>query len=72
METITDSYMVVSGLPHRNGDKHGSEIADMALHFHIAIAGFCIPHMPGEKLQLRIGINTGTSLLNLLALWNNF
>lgn len=51
--------MCASGLPTRNGNKHASELADMALHVIDAIKTFRIPHLPEEKLEVRIGINTG-------------
>lgn len=59
VETIGDAYMVVSGLPERNGDKHVDEIAKMALDLVAAVRQVCIPHMPNERLQLRAGIHTG-------------
>lgn len=59
METIGDAYMVVSGLPERNGDKHADEIAKMALDLVAAVRQVSIPHMPKERLQLRAGIHTG-------------
>ena len=59
METIGDAYMVASGLPISNGNKHADEIATMALHFLCAIKVFKIRHLPNEKLALRIGINSG-------------
>ena len=31
METINDSYMVASGLPERNGDRHAAEIANLCI-----------------------------------------
>ena len=60
VETISDSYMVVSGLPHRNGDKHVGEIANLALDLMSAACDFKIRHRPGLKLQLRIGFHTGS------------
>lgn len=63
VETIGDAYMVVSGLPIRNGDRHAGEIASMALHLISNIKKFEIKHRPGEMLQLRIGIHSG-NLLN--------
>uniref|UniRef100_T1KEQ4 Guanylate cyclase n=2 Tax=Tetranychus urticae TaxID=32264 RepID=T1KEQ4_TETUR len=59
VETIGDAYMVVSGLPIRNGDKHASEIASMALELLDSVKTFKIHHRPDETLQLRIGIHTG-------------
>jgi len=59
VETINDSYMVASGLPVKNGNKHAAEIGTMALDLLAGSAIFIVPHRPTEKLQLRIGIHTG-------------
>uniref|UniRef100_A0A0C9QND4 guanylate cyclase n=1 Tax=Fopius arisanus TaxID=64838 RepID=A0A0C9QND4_9HYME len=59
VETIGDSYMVASGLPVRNGDKHVSEIATMALDLLAASSIFQVPKRPGERLQIRSGAHTG-------------
>ncbi|KAJ6656741.1 hypothetical protein lerEdw1_003072 [Lerista edwardsae] len=59
VETIGDAYMVVSGLPERNGTRHADEIAKMALDLVAAVRQVVIPHMPTGKLQLRAGIHTG-------------
>ena len=59
METIGDAYMVVSGLPHRNGTRHVVEIADMAMALLREVITFKIRHRPGAALQLRIGLHTG-------------
>ena len=54
VETINDSYMVASGLPVKNGNKHAAEIATMALDLLQGAAKFVVPHRPEEKLQLRL------------------
>ncbi|GLH12248.1 Receptor-type guanylate cyclase Gyc76C [Gryllus bimaculatus] len=59
VETIGDAYMVVSGLPQRNGNKHSGEIATMSLDLLHALRWYSIPHRPAERLQVRVGINTG-------------
>uniref|UniRef100_A0A914UU88 Guanylate cyclase n=1 Tax=Plectus sambesii TaxID=2011161 RepID=A0A914UU88_9BILA len=59
VETIGDGYLVVSGLPNRNGDVHAREIADMSLAFQRSVRTFKILHLPDETVQLRIGIHSG-------------
>ena len=44
METINDSYMVASGLPVKNGNKHAAEIATMALDLLAGSCIFVVPH----------------------------
>ncbi|XP_037309025.2 atrial natriuretic peptide receptor 1 [Pungitius pungitius] len=58
VETIGDAYMVVSGLPVRNGKLHGREIARMALALLDAVRSFRTRHR-SEPLRLRIGIHSG-------------
>lgn len=60
METIGDAYMVVSGLPVRNGKLHAREIAGMSLALLEQVKSFKIRHRPNDQLWLRIGIHTGT------------
>ncbi|XP_039623619.1 atrial natriuretic peptide receptor 1-like isoform X2 [Polypterus senegalus] len=59
VETIGDAYMVVSGLPVRNGKLHGREIARMSLALLEAVRSFKIRHRPDQQLKLRIGIHSG-------------
>ena len=60
IETIGDAYMVVSGLPIRNGNNHAGEVASMSLHLLATIKTFKIRHRPNDTLKLRIGIHSGT------------
>uniref|UniRef100_A0AAR2IVA3 Atrial natriuretic peptide receptor 2 n=1 Tax=Pygocentrus nattereri TaxID=42514 RepID=A0AAR2IVA3_PYGNA len=60
VETIGDAYMVVSGLPVRNGKLHAREIAGMSLALLEQVKTFKIRHRPNDQLRLRIGIHTGT------------
>ncbi|KAJ8974726.1 hypothetical protein NQ317_000392 [Molorchus minor] len=68
VETIGDAYMVVSGLPIRNGARHAGEIASLALHLLSKIKKFEIKHRQGEVLQLRIGIHSGHVVAGVVGL----
>ncbi|CAF0730806.1 unnamed protein product [Rotaria sp. Silwood1] len=59
VETIGDAYMVVSGAPKRNGDKHPNEIANMSLALLRCKQQVRVPRSSAQ-LQLRIGIHTGS------------
>ena len=61
VETINDSYMVASGLPERNGDRHASEIANLCLELLYITPGILISHDPSLRLKIRIGIHTGAT-----------
>lgn len=68
VETIGDAYMVVSGLPKRNGKNHAGEIATMALHLLHSMTSFKVRHKSGYQLQLRIGIHTGSCVAGVVGL----
>ncbi|XP_037573883.1 atrial natriuretic peptide receptor 1 [Dermacentor silvarum] len=68
VETIGDAYMVVSGLPVRNGIMNAREIARMSLALLKQVLSFKIRHRPGEQLNLRIGIHTGACAAGVVGL----
>ncbi|XP_059156487.1 receptor-type guanylate cyclase Gyc76C-like [Physella acuta] len=68
VETIGDAYMVVSGLPLRNGNQHAAEIASMALALLKAIRSFTIRHKPDDMLKLRIGLHSGPCVAGVVGL----
>ncbi|KAK0415364.1 hypothetical protein QR680_011906 [Steinernema hermaphroditum] len=68
VETIGDGYLCVSGLPHRNGDRHVMEIADMSLEFIASLQGFRIPHIPSQTVQIRVGMHTGSVVAGVVGL----
>ncbi|XP_055339559.1 atrial natriuretic peptide receptor 1-like [Paramacrobiotus metropolitanus] len=66
VETVNDSYMVASGLPQRNGQRHAPEVAQMALR----LVGIQLnsPLKDGNTLQLRIGIHSGPCVAGIVGL----
>ncbi|XP_018019418.1 atrial natriuretic peptide receptor 1 isoform X2 [Hyalella azteca] len=59
VETIGDAYVVASGLPTKNGMLHLREIARMSLALLDAVRSFKSDALPEQKLEIRIGINSG-------------
>nr|XP_024216917.1 atrial natriuretic peptide receptor 1-like [Halyomorpha halys] len=68
VETIGDAYMVVSGLPMRNGNLHAREIARMSLKLLQMVKCFTIRHRPWDQLKLRIGMHTGPCVAGVVGL----
>lgn len=68
VETIGDAYMVVSGLPVKNGRNHAREIARMSLALRDHVMTFSIPHRPNEQLKLRIGMHSGPCVAGVVGL----
>ncbi|KAK3583864.1 hypothetical protein CHS0354_022913, partial [Potamilus streckersoni] len=68
IETIGDAYLVASGLPNRNEDKHAPEIALLSLDMLSATREIKVSHMPEKPVQCRIGINTGPVVAGVVGL----
>jgi len=62
VETIGDAYLVASGVPTRNGNRHAPEIANFSLQILEFVEHYKIPGFPNTQLQIRVGIHTGLSV----------
>lgn len=51
--------MFFVGVPNRNGQKHVTQIAMMALDLLHHVTHLDVPHQPGMRMQLRSGIHSG-------------
>uniref|UniRef100_A0A672PP92 Guanylate cyclase n=1 Tax=Sinocyclocheilus grahami TaxID=75366 RepID=A0A672PP92_SINGR len=68
VETIGDAYMVASGVPNRNGNRHAAEMANMSLDILHCIGTFKMTHMPDVKVKIRIGLHSGPVVAGVVGL----
>uniref|UniRef100_A0A3Q1CM92 Guanylate cyclase n=1 Tax=Amphiprion ocellaris TaxID=80972 RepID=A0A3Q1CM92_AMPOC len=68
VETIGDAYMVASGVPNRNGNRHAAEVSNMSLDILHSIGAFKIKHMPEIKVKIRIGLHSGAVVAGVVGL----
>uniref|UniRef100_A0AAY4C7W4 Guanylate cyclase n=1 Tax=Denticeps clupeoides TaxID=299321 RepID=A0AAY4C7W4_9TELE len=68
VETIGDAYMVASGLPVPNGNRHAAEIANMSLDILSAVGTFKMKHMPDVPVRIRIGLHSGPCVAGVVGL----
>ncbi|XP_021340185.1 soluble guanylate cyclase gcy-33-like [Mizuhopecten yessoensis] len=62
VETINDCYMVSSGLPKRNRDRHVIEIANLALVLRAMVLAKPFVLSGDREIKLRFGMNTANSI----------
>jgi class 3 adenylate cyclase len=68
VETIGDSYMVVSGLPNLF-ERHAPEMASLALELQDLLKDHVVVHLPQETIQLRVGLHSGKRIFQIV---NNY
>ncbi|KAL4631438.1 retinal guanylyl cyclase 2-like [Arapaima gigas] len=68
VETIGDAYMVASGVPNRNGNRHAAEVSNMSLDILHCIGAFKMKHMPDVKVRIRIGLHSGPVVAGVVGL----
>ncbi|XP_055348722.1 atrial natriuretic peptide receptor 1-like [Paramacrobiotus metropolitanus] len=68
VETIGDCYVVASGIPARNGNKHAVEICRLAIMLLEQIKVFKMKHRPQDQLRLRLGAHTGAVVSGVVGL----
>ncbi|KAI6232173.1 Tyrosine protein kinase and Adenylyl cyclase class-3 4 guanylyl cyclase domain containing protein [Aphelenchoides besseyi] len=59
VETTGETYMVASGVPQENDNRHVFEISEIALQLRDVCEGYKVDHIPDWKVQVRIGYHCG-------------
>ncbi|GMT25293.1 hypothetical protein PFISCL1PPCAC_16590, partial [Pristionchus fissidentatus] len=68
VETIGDAYMVVSGIPEENGNKHIASIGRTAVGIMEFLKTMEIPHKRRERIRIRLGIHSGSVAAGVVGL----
>ncbi|CAD5233744.1 unnamed protein product [Bursaphelenchus xylophilus] len=59
VETTGETYMVASGVPNENDNRHVIEISEIALELRALCQHYIVEHIPNWKVQVRIGYHCG-------------
>uniref|UniRef100_A0A7E4ZPX8 guanylate cyclase n=1 Tax=Panagrellus redivivus TaxID=6233 RepID=A0A7E4ZPX8_PANRE len=68
VETTGETYMVASGVPTENENRHVFEISEVALEFRECSYSYRLEALPSFKLQLRIGYHCGPIAAGVIGL----
>uniref|UniRef100_A0A8R1DJA3 Guanylate cyclase n=1 Tax=Caenorhabditis japonica TaxID=281687 RepID=A0A8R1DJA3_CAEJA len=68
VETIGDAYMVVSGVPMENGQRHVANIASVTLDIVELLKDFEVPHRRNYRLTIRLGFASGAVAAGVVGL----
>ena len=71
VETIGDAYMIASGLPEKNNNRHVSEVAKLSLQLLTIASNFKCEHMKDTEIKLRIGIHSGKTVITGARAWTS-
>ena len=73
IENYADNFLIASGLPERNGDRHAIEICTMALKLLEASNVVIRPDRRPKTIEIKAGVHTGTrGVQHLLVLGTTF
>ncbi|CAG5134526.1 unnamed protein product [Candidula unifasciata] len=61
-------FLLVSGVPQRNGTEHVTEIADLCLNLRTRTRSVCLDILPNDGVRLRFGVCTGPVAAGIVGL----